>query len=150
MDFESDANANSAAPAPISPPAEQLPAGIKIRTNYKPGAKSSEKPPIKCRMCGNMIASDYINKHLQIELFDPKYAELKEEYEARGLGKNLAQGHDIASNLERLSFRRPDIFGDTEVYAEKLRRENEQIAMERARAVIWDGQMKGMSRTSAK
>lgn len=98
---------------------------IKIRETHIPKAKrilnalqkndGSNKSGIKqkCPQCKMEIPVEELERHIRIELLDPKWKEMKGKELARKRQSNLTlgQGSEVARNLDRLAEYRKDIFG---------------------------------------
>jgi hypothetical protein len=110
---------------------------MKIRNNYVPKAKKIavarsnsarndngavaggkkamgvQKLQQKCPQCSQLIAVDELEKHMKIELLDPKWKEQKDRENAkkRESTLNLDNGNDVAKHLSQFASVRKDIFG---------------------------------------
>jgi Pre-mRNA splicing factor PRP21 like protein len=73
-----------------------------------------------------MIPTSDMNNHIKHELLDPRYKIIKEELESRASGKNLASNLDISYNLQDIKKRRPDIFGQTDVFQSQMEIETQE------------------------
>jgi splicing factor 3A subunit 1 len=90
------ANANAAAP-------------MRIRSDYVPRAQQRTKANSAtasaiCPNCGQSVLLSELDKHLQIELLDPRWKEQRAKADSRFASTNLG-GTDVAANLKRLRAR---------------------------------------------
>ncbi|OMJ90611.1 hypothetical protein SteCoe_7010 [Stentor coeruleus] len=69
----------------------------------------------KCPICRDMIPVDDFEKHIKLEILDPKYKQEKEMQKLREKEQAFASGSEIYRNLQNLSKQRPDI-GDSNNY----------------------------------
>lgn len=90
------ASANAAAP-------------MRIRSDYVPRAQQRTKANTAtasaiCPNCGQSVLLSELDKHLQIELLDPRWKEQRAKADSRFASTNLG-GTDVAANLKRLRAR---------------------------------------------
>lgn len=136
----------------------------KIRTDYIPRAKliqaalnkqkqnNSEvkslavlkRPVIKqrCPQCKQEIPVDELEKHIRIELMDPKWKQQKDREQAKKRESNLEldDGDLIAAKIKNFAQVRTDIFGGDEFEVRRRIEEQKRNAdTARKGAVAWDG-----------
>jgi splicing factor 3A subunit 1 len=109
---------------------------MKIKENYVPKAKRLEAdkknnslPPYyrsgqvtqTCPKCKREIPIKEIDRHIKIELLDPKWREQKEREASKKRPSNLIveNGVNVANNLNKFAEIRKDIFGGDELEAER-------------------------------
>jgi splicing factor 3A subunit 1 len=113
-----------ATPSPRPPSIPQLPppattpaaaasvnvaAPMRIRSDYVPRAQQRTKAnpataSAICPNCGQSVLLSELDKHLQIELLDPRWKEQRAKADSRFASTNLG-GTDVAANLKRLRAR---------------------------------------------
>ncbi|CAD8073121.1 unnamed protein product [Paramecium primaurelia] len=81
-----------------------------IISNYQRPTTQNELVLIKCEICGKNFPKNQINEHIQLELQDPRYSEIKKEINERSKTTTLQPGNMIAEHLSQLKKKRPDIF----------------------------------------
>ncbi|CAD8102085.1 unnamed protein product [Paramecium primaurelia] len=81
-----------------------------IISNYQRPTSQNELVLIKCEICGKNFPKNQINEHIQLELQDPRYSEIKKEINERSKTTTLQPGNMIAEHLSQLKKKRPDIF----------------------------------------
>ena len=122
------ATANAAAP-------------MRIRSDYVPRAQQRTKAnpataSAICPNCGQSVLLSELDKHLQVELLDPRWKEQRAKADSRFASTNLG-GTDVAANLKRLRARTG---GDTsdpvaEAAARVLENQEEEERRKRLKAV---------------
>lgn len=99
--------------------APQLPAeeSVRIIKDYVRPVGQQETTMVKCEICGRSFAKHAINEHIQLELQDPRYVEIRNEVIEKSKNTTMASGDLIAQHLSQLKRKRPDIFnaGDEQV-----------------------------------
>ncbi|KAL4493961.1 hypothetical protein ABPG72_021978 [Tetrahymena utriculariae] len=118
---------------------------IKIKVDYKRQQNNQRNECTKCQICGQLIPIDDYNQHLEIEMLDPKYQQLKKEQQASSKTSSTVHDPQIIQNLYEMKKYRPEIFGYAEEQFEKIV-ENEPSGPSKP---IWDGQSATMTRTTA-
>ena len=79
---------------------------MRIRSDYIPRAQQRTKAnpataSAICPNCGQSVLLSELDKHLQIELLDPRWKEQRAKADSRFASTNLG-GTDVAANLKRL------------------------------------------------
>ncbi|KAL7751893.1 SF3a splicing factor complex subunit [Sorochytrium milnesiophthora] len=146
MDMEMDMDMESAAPASQAPAPQPKAIGpIKIRTDYVPGQRRTQKAPSEvtqiCVVCGQSIPVSEMEEHVRIELLDPKWRVQREAAEAARAESNLNNDDQhIAQAVASFAERRPDLFGSDDADPQKKLLEDQERQREQAnKKVIWDG-----------
>lgn len=70
---------------------------------------------IKCEICNKNFPKTQINDHIQIELQDPRYMEIRQEMLNLEKSSAMPQGDMIAKHLNQLKKKRPDIFSQDQL-----------------------------------
>lgn len=100
-------------PLPVSTPAAAATANaaapMRIRSDYIPRAQQRTKAnpataSAICPNCGQSVLLSELDKHLQVELLDPRWKEQRAKADSRFASTNLG-GTDVAANLKRLRAR---------------------------------------------
>jgi splicing factor 3A subunit 1 len=65
---------------------------------------------VRCEICSRNYPKNQINEHIQIELQDPRYIEIRNEVMEKGKTTTMPSGSVIAKHLQQLKRKRPDIF----------------------------------------
>ncbi|KAM3136925.1 hypothetical protein pb186bvf_011010 [Paramecium bursaria] len=69
---------------------------------------------IKCEICNKSFAKNQINEHIQLELQDPRYQEIRKEVQDKSKNTTTQQGNMIWEHLTQLKRKRPDIFNQSQ------------------------------------
>lgn len=82
---------------------------MRIRSDYVPRAQQRAKAnpaaaSAICPNCGQSILLSELDKHLQVELLDPRWKEQRAKADSRFASTNLG-GTDVAANLKRFRAR---------------------------------------------
>ena len=124
--------------------------GIKVIKNYvrqKESDINNNQEEIKCPLCQIMIHSDKFEKHIKLELLDPKWKEIQKDVAQRSKESPFANTSDFISYLSNFSHSRPDLFGniqDVQKFKEQKKKEEKQAQEHK----IWN-ENPYMTRTTA-
>ena len=94
-----------------------------------------------------MIHSDKFEKHIKLELLDPKWKEIQKDVAQRSKESPFANTSDFISYLSNFSHSRPDLFGniqDVQKFKEQKKKEEKQAQEHK----IWN-ENPYMTRTTA-
>lgn len=124
------ATANAAAP-------------MRIRSDYIPRAQQRTKvnpatASAICPNCGQSVLLSELDKHLQVELLDPRWKEQRAKADSRFASTNLG-GTDVAANLKRLRARTGGDTSDPVAEAAARVLENQEEEERRKRLKGMDG-----------
>ena len=133
------ASANAAAP-------------MRIRSDYVPRAQQRTKAnpataAAICPNCGQSVLLSELDKHLQIELLDPRWKEQRAKADSRFASTNLG-GTDVAANLKRLRARTGGDTSDPVAEAAARVLENQEEEERRKRLKGVDGSYDAPGTTS--
>ncbi|KAF7510616.1 hypothetical protein GJ744_006228 [Endocarpon pusillum] len=137
---------------PQQPPAVATPAAaasanaaapMRIRSDYVPRAQQRTKAnpataSAICPNCGQSVLLSELDKHLQIELLDPRWKEQRAKADSRFASTNLG-GTDVAANLKRLRARTGGDTSDPVAEAAARVLENQEEEERRKRLKGMDG-----------
>ena len=86
-------------------------APMRIRDDYVPRAQAKRQNVTTgiCPNCKQPIPIDELERHMKIELLDPRWKEQRQKAESRAATTNLSTA-DVAANLKRLQSQRSDVF----------------------------------------
>ena len=86
-------------------------APMRIRDDYVPRAQAKRQTAATaiCPNCKQPIPYDELDRHMKIELLDPRWKEQRQKAESRAATTNLSTS-DVAANLKRLQSQRSDVF----------------------------------------
>ncbi len=127
----------------VEEPVPKKPLEIKVRKDYvKPtlGAVTHGAKFQKCPQCGQDIPVDEMERHIKIELLDPKYRSQRLAAEEKNKNPVMVSDDEITQNLGAFAKKRADIFGETE----EVTKVEDKPAQDK---VIWDGHAASIAKT---
>jgi splicing factor 3A subunit 1 len=106
---QSSTIASPPASSPVAAASANAAAPMRIRSDYVPLAQQRSKAnpataSAICPNCAQSVLLSELDKHLQIELLDPRWKEQRAKADSRFASTNLG-GTDVAANLKRLRAR---------------------------------------------
>jgi splicing factor 3A subunit 1 len=132
-----------AAATPATAASANAAAPMRIRSDYVPRAQQRTKAnpataSAICPNCGQSVLLSELDKHLQIELLDPRWKEQRAKSDSRFASTNLG-GTDVAANLKRLRARTGGDTSDPVAEAAARVLENQEEEERRKRLKGMDG-----------
>jgi splicing factor 3A subunit 1 len=143
-------------PPPATTPAAAATANaaapMRIRSDYIPRAQQRTKAnpataSAICPNCGQSVLLSELDKHLQVELLDPRWKEQRAKADSRFASTNLG-GTDVAANLKRLRARTGGDTSDPVAEAAARVLENQEDEERRKRLKNLDGNYDAPGTTS--
>ena len=122
----------------------QATAPMRIREDYVPRAQTKRQTAATaiCPNCKQAIPYDELDRHMKIELLDPRWKEQRQKAESRAAATNLNTA-DVAANLKRLQSQRSDVFEGVAGGAAAQSLTPEEEARRKRVALGYDGQIEG-------
>ena len=117
---------------------------MRIREDYVPRAQAKRQTAATaiCPNCKQAIPYDELDRHMKIELLDPRWKEQRQKAESRAAATNLNTA-DVAANLKRLQSQRSDVFEGAVGGAGGQGLSPDEEARRKRVALGYDGQIDG-------